>query len=74
MGIQSLTPTEKAIFEAYIARLTTKEIMKNLNIKESTLKYHNRNIYGKLGVSSRKELLEIHKYIKSIKTNLSFPY
>ena len=41
--------------------------MEMLNIKETTLKYHNRHIYSKLGVSSRKELLEIHKYISSIK-------
>ena len=37
-----------------------------LNIKENTLKYHNKNIYGKLGVNSRKEILEIHKQIKII--------
>ena len=43
-----------------------KEIMANMNIKETTLKYHNRNLYGKLGVASRKELLEIHKHIKSV--------
>ena len=65
-----MTPAEKAIYEAYIARVTTKEIMANMNIKESTLKYHNRNIYGKLGVSNRNELLELHKYIKSVKSNL----
>jgi len=68
MGLKTLTPTEKAIYDAYIARVTTKEIMANMNIKESTLKYHNRNLYGKLGVSSRKELLEIHKHIKSVQT------
>ncbi|MBQ2819085.1 MAG: hypothetical protein IJF14_01730 [Clostridia bacterium] len=67
MGLKTLTPTERDIYDAYIARVTTKEIMANMNIKESTLKYHNRNLYGKLGVSSRKELLEIHKHIKSIK-------
>jgi len=66
-GLDTLTPTEKAVYEAYIARVTTKEIMANLNIKESTLKYHNRNLYGKLGVSSRKELMEIYKHIKSVK-------
>jgi DNA-binding CsgD family transcriptional regulator len=49
---------------------TTKEIMVNMNIKESTLKYHNRNLYGKLGVSTRKELLELHKHIKSVKAKL----
>lgn len=59
-GLERLTPTEKAIYEAYISRITTKEIMANLNIKENTLKFHNKNIYSKLGVSSRKELLEIH--------------
>jgi len=65
-GLDRLTPTERAVYDAHIARVTSKEIMANLNIKENTLKYHNRNIYGKLGVSSRKELLEIHKQIKAI--------
>jgi len=69
-GIDMLTPTERAVYDAYIARVTTKEIMANLNIKESTLKYHNRNIYGKLGVSTRKELLELHKHINSVKAKL----
>jgi DNA-binding CsgD family transcriptional regulator len=31
--------------------------MEQLNIKENTLKFHNKNIYGKLGVSSRKQLI-----------------
>lgn len=70
MGLQTLTPTEREIHDAHIARVTSKEIMATMNIKESTLKYHNRNLYGKLGVSNRKELLEMHKHIKSLKTNL----
>ena len=70
IGLRQLTPTEHEIYDAYIARVTTKEVMAKLNIKESTLKYHNRNIYGKLGVSSRKELLELHKHIKAVKTKL----
>lgn len=70
-GLETLTPTEKAIYDAYIARVTTKEIMVNMNIKESTLKYHNRNLYGKLGVSTRKELLEMHKHLKSVKAALT---
>ena len=70
MGLKTLTPTEREIYAAYIARVTTKEIMANMNIKESTLKYHNRNLYGKLGVSTRKELLELHKHIKSVKAKL----
>ena len=33
--------------------------MAAMNITENTLKYHNRNIYSKLGVVNRKELVEI---------------
>ena len=35
------------------------QIIKELNITENTLKYHNKNIYSKLGVYSRKNLVEI---------------
>ena len=69
-GIGLLTPTEREIFHAYVARVTTKEIMANMNIKESTLKFHNRNLYGKLGVTSRKELLELHKQVVAVKATI----
>lgn len=69
-GLNALTPTEKAIYEAYTARATTKEVMSSLNIKESTLKFHNHNLYSKLGVSSRKELMEVYKHLKSVKSVL----
>ena len=39
--------------------LQARTMMQEMNIKETTLKYHNRNIYSKLGVSSRKQMLEI---------------
>ena len=65
-GLEHLTQTEKRIFDAYIARFTTKEVLASLNIKENTLKFHNKNIYSKLGVSSRKELLEIYKQMKAL--------
>lgn len=55
----SLTPTERIIYEAYLEGKSTKEIMAELDIKENTLKYHNKNIYSKLGVSSRKQLVSI---------------
>lgn len=63
-GLETLTPTERHIYEAYLNGRSTKEIMSELNIKENTLKFHNKNLYGKLGVSSRKQLVEIHKSIK----------
>lgn len=60
-GVSNLTPTEKKIYHCYLDGKTTKEILKEMNITENTLKYHNKNIYGKLGVSSRKQLKEIAK-------------
>lgn len=63
-GILSLTATEKMIFDLYLDGNGTKDVLAKMNIKENTLKYHNKNIYGKLGVSSRKQLLEIANKIK----------
>ena len=56
-GLKQLTPTEKAIFDLYMDGKTAAEIMEIMTIKQTTLKYHNRNIYSKLGVSSKKQLL-----------------
>lgn len=67
-GISELTTTERAVYDAYISGKTTKEIMAELNIKENTLKFHNKNLYSKLGVSSRKQLLEIYRTIKATNT------
>ncbi len=55
--LRTLTPTERMIFDHYHEGHTSKEIMQFMNIKENTLKYHNKNIYNKLGISSRKQLL-----------------
>ena len=56
-NLKTLTPTEQLVFDHYLDGKSAKEIMAILDIKETTLKYHNRNIYDKLSVSSRKELL-----------------
>ena len=58
-GAGTLTATERTIYDAYLAGKSSKEVMSELNIKENTLKFHNKNIYSKLGVSSRKQLLSI---------------
>lgn len=57
VGLSQLTPTEREVFELYLAGCGAREILERLQIKENTLKYHNKNIYAKLGVSSRKQLL-----------------
>ena len=61
--VERLTPTERLIYDMYLDKKTTKEVMASLNITENTLKYHNKNIYSKLGVSSRKQLVSIAQSI-----------
>lgn len=63
-GIRTLTPTERKVFNYYLDGKTTKEILEIAGIKESTLRYHNQNIYGKLGVSSLKQLLRYAALMK----------
>lgn len=60
-GILELTPTETTIYNHYISGKSIKEVMNILGIKENTIKFHNKNIYKKLGVSSRKQMIEIGK-------------
>lgn len=57
-NLSTLTPTENKIYDLYLSGKKTKEVLDILGIKENTLKYHNKNIYSKLGVSSRKQLLQ----------------
>lgn len=56
-GLPRLTPKEHQLYDCYTAGMSTAQIMEQLNIKENTLKFHNKNLYSKLGVSSRKQLL-----------------
>lgn len=63
-GPEQLTATERAAFELYVAGDSTKEIMGALNIKENTLKFRNKNLYGRPEVSSGKQLIAIYKMLK----------
>jgi len=56
-NLSTLSPAEYKIYELYLSGKTAKEIADILGITENTLKYHNKNIYSKLGISSRKQLL-----------------
>ena len=57
-NLVKLTESERQLFEHYLAGKPTKEIRVLMNIQENTLKYHSKNLYRKMGVSSRKELLQ----------------
>ena len=64
IGLKELTKKEKTVFNLYLQGKTAKEIADILNIRESTLKFHNHNILEKLGVSSRKQMLRYATLLK----------
>lgn len=56
-GVKTLTQMERTVFDHYLSGKSVKEIVELEGIKESTVRFHNRNIYSKLGVNSLKQLL-----------------
>lgn len=68
-GISQLTPTEQKVFNLYLEGKNAKEIIAILEVTENTLKFHNKNIYNKLGVSSRKQLLRYATLMKQQEEN-----
>lgn len=63
-GLATLTTKEKEVFGYYMEGKTVKEIMTTLGLQESTVRYHNKNIYSKLGVHSLKQLLRFAAILK----------
>ena len=57
------------IFNLYLEGKNAKEIIAILGVTENTLKVHNKNIYNKLGVSSRKQLLRYATLMKQQEEN-----
>ena len=62
--LETLTPAERRVFDLYVQDKKAQEIAETLNLSISTVKYHNGNIYGKLEVGSRKELLTYIRYMR----------
>ncbi|MBQ4133619.1 MAG: LuxR family transcriptional regulator [Desulfovibrionaceae bacterium] len=65
-NICKLSPAERAVFNLYLEDFSAQKIADVLYISINTVKSHNKRIYAKLGVSSRKELMI---YIKMLKVN-----
>lgn len=53
IGQEELTPTEENILRMIVGGMSNKEIAFALDISENTVKSHNQNIFGKIGVSDR---------------------
>jgi DNA-binding CsgD family transcriptional regulator len=63
-NLKKLTPKEKEVFGLVMSGHSSKEITEIEGFTINALKYHNRNIYSKLGVSSKKELLKYSTLVR----------
>jgi DNA-binding CsgD family transcriptional regulator len=63
-NLETLTASERDVFNLYMKNKTAQQIADLTFVSINTVKFHNRNIYAKLGVSSLKELMV---YIKMMK-------
>lgn len=68
-GLAMLTSKEKEVFDFYMHGKSVKEIMAALGLQESTVRFHNKNIYSKLGVHSLKQLLRYAAVMKQEESN-----
>lgn len=59
MSAQNLTAREKEVLLLLLSGRNNPYIREKLNISNNTLKTHLRNIYHKLGVGNRQELLSL---------------
>lgn len=59
--LEQLSSREREIFSLIASIKTNKEIAEELNVSVNTVKFHIKNIYEKLEISSRKEALSIAK-------------
>jgi DNA-binding NarL/FixJ family response regulator len=55
--ISQLTPREREIIHVACTGVTNKQIAEKLNISEATVRHHLGSVFGKLGVSTRSELV-----------------
>jgi len=55
--LATLTRAERAVFDQYVEGYDAREVAARLFLSINTIKTHNKRIYQKLGVASRRELL-----------------
>ena len=55
--VEELSPAERRVAEAVVAGMTNREVAANLYVSEKTVEFHLHNVYRKLGVRSRTQLV-----------------
>lgn len=63
--LRDLTDRERAVLERLAVGQSNKEIARDLELEEVTVKFHARNIYRKLGVRNRVEASNLFNRIQS---------
>ena len=63
-NIKNLSRTENAIFNMYMKGYSTDETAEKLCISINTVKTHNKGIYSKLNITSRKEMMIFAQMMK----------
>ena len=66
-SLNILTMREKEIFLMLLENMKNKDIAQSLNISPNTLKKHCGNIYRKLDVENKTELIKVYGYMKNAK-------
>jgi DNA-binding CsgD family transcriptional regulator len=62
--LETLTAAERDIFDLYMSRHTAEQSAEKQYITMSTVKFHNNNIFRKLGINSRSELMLLSRIIQ----------
>lgn len=57
-GLEALSPREAEIAQLLIQNLPNKKIARALDLSLNTVKWHLKNVYGKLGASGRDEVMD----------------
>jgi DNA-binding CsgD family transcriptional regulator len=65
-NIETLSPSERSVYDLYAQGLTAKEIAETLYLSINTIKTHSKHIYSKLNITSRAELLLYVNLLKEI--------
>ena len=60
-GLEALTEQERRVLGMLESGFTNKQIAQDLTVSLNTVKYHLKNIYGKLGVSNRTQAARVFR-------------
>lgn len=72
--LKTLSPAEQRVFDLYVQEYKAKDIAAKLHLSRNTVKFHNGNIYSKLEVGSRKELLTYIRHMRSCQKKEESPH